>query len=363
MKNIINYVQEEKASFSDKAFREIDSLVLSQLAYLYFDGFVPDLEECAESITLGSIDGKRNKEKLYQNTRDSIKNRKLLQACVSSPRFGDIKINFYVNKLDYIKEKQFSAVTFLLSDDTAYTAFRGTDATFVGWKEDFNMAFSNSIPSQEESVFYLNRVGKLFSGSLKVGGHSKGGNLAVYGAMKCKSYIKNRITDIYSHDGPGFRKEIFDSHEYCQIKNRIRQSIPQSALIGMLLEHHEKYVVVKSRRIGIMQHDPFSWLVNGDDFQYEEQIDNMAVYANRVLQEWLDSLNDENRERFVDTLYSVIKATGAKSFSDLTEEWWEKVPAALDAIRGTDEETKHFVLQTIRTLIIMSVRNLHLELK
>ncbi len=358
MKNIIDYVKEEKASFSNKAFRGIDSLVLSQLSYLYFDGFVPNIADRAAPVTVADMASKVDTEELYNYTVDKLKKKKLLMSLMDSPRFREIGINYYVNKLDYAKEKQFSAVTFHLSDATTYIAFRGTDSTFVGWKEDFNMAFSTTIPSQEESVIYLDEVGKLASGDLKIGGHSKGGNLAVYAAMKCKPHIQNRITDIFSHDGPGFREEVFSSMEYQRIKDRIHQFMPQSALIGMLLEHHEKYVVVKSKRIGVMQHDPFSWLVEGDDFQYQEDIDDMAVFANKTIQTWLESLDDEKRELFVDTLYSIIKATGAKTFYDLTEDWWDKALAALHAIRSIDEETRSFVLHTIHSLIIMAVRNL-----
>ncbi len=358
MKNIIDYAEEEQESFSNKPFHIIDSLVLSQLAYLNFDGFVFDLAVSEKAVLLGNIKEMENWEALYRNTRDSTRNRKLIQALINSPRFCNMKINYYVNKLDYAKEKQFSAVTFYLSDGTAYIAFRGTDATFIGWKEDFNMAFSSIVPSQEESVLYLNSIGRRISGSLKVGGHSKGGNLAVYAAMKCEADIRDRITDVFSHDGPGFREEIFDSAEYRNIKERIHQSLPQSALIGMLLEHHEKYEVVRSSRIGIMQHDPFSWMIKDGDFQYREDINNVAAYTNRTIQIWLNSLDDEGRELFVDTLYSVIKATGAKSFSDLTEDWWEKSHAVLDAIWEIDEETRHFVLQTIRSLIVIAFKSL-----
>lgn len=363
MRNIIDYVETEKTPFSGRAFGGADSLVLSQLAYLHFDGFVPDIADRSASVTLPYIASKENMKELYKYTRVSIKNKKLLMAFIESPRFRDTRINHYVNKLDYASEKQFSAVTFHLSDGTAYIAFRGTDSTFVGWKEDFNMAFSSQIPSQKESVLYLNTVGRLIPGRLMVGGHSKGGNLAVYAAMKCESDIQNRVTDIFSHDGPGFRAEVFQSSGYRQVKERIHRFLPQSALIGMLLEHHEKYVVVKSRGIGIMQHDPFSWLIEGDDFQYQEEIDNIAIFANRTLQAWIDSLDNENRELFVDTLYSVIKATGAKEFSDLTEDWWKKSRAALYAIRDIDEETRRFVLQTIRSLVIIAVKNLRVEAK
>ncbi|MEY8353494.1 DUF2974 domain-containing protein [Lachnospiraceae bacterium 54-53] len=363
MRNMIDYVETEKASFQEKAFHGVDSLVLSKLAYFSFDGFVPDLEGGMSSASIRELAERDDREELYRNTSERGRNKRLLMALAASPRFSGIGAGFYVNRLDFVKEKQFSATTFLLGDGTAYVAFRGTDSTFVGWKEDFNMSFSRTIPSQEESVLYLNAVGGSFSGGLRLGGHSKGGNLAVFASMNCREEIRERITDIYSHDGPGFRKEVFQSTEYRQVRNRIRHSMPQSALIGMLLEHHETYVVVKSRRIGIMQHNPYSWLVKDDDFEYLEEIDPMAVYADRTIREWLGSLSDEKRELFIDTLYSVMKATDARFFSDLTVDRRSKARAALSAIRGIDEETRHFVLQTVGSLMAMAVKVLKAEMK
>lgn len=363
MGNIINYVLDEKEPFSSKAFHAIDSLVFAQLAYLNFEGFVPDITEEAAPILLGQLVSKENEANLYLNTRDVIKNQRLLHAAAESPRFQNTYINYFVNEIDDSTEKQFSAVTFLMDDGVAYIAYRGTDATFVGWKEDFNMSFSITVPSQTESARYLDQVGKLLNGEFITGGHSKGGNLAVYATMKCHSDIQKRVKDIYSLDGPGFRKELFESEEYQRIKDRIHQLIPQTALVGMLLESYENYVVVKSRQLGIMQHDPFSWVVKNNDFVYLEQVDNISLYTNKVLDTWLASLSDEKRALFIDTLYNVIKSTGAKSFSDLTEDWWEKFPAALYTIRGLDEVTLRFVIQTIQSLIRISVRMLHSDIK
>ncbi len=361
MKNIIHYAKNEKRTFTSKAFCAVDSLVLSQCAYLYFDGFVADIAERSAPVTIATIAANENIESLYQYTMDSKNNQKLLLALANSPRFRNIKMNYYVNKLDYANEKQFSACTFILNDGTAYVAYRGTDSYFVGWKEDFNMAYTCPVPSQEESVYYLNTVGALLSLRLRIGGHSKGGNLAVYAAMKCNTDIQSRIIDIFCHDGPGFREEVFATSDYRKIKDRIHLFVPQSALIGLLSEHREKYVVIKSSRIGIMQHDPYSWLIEGSDFVYLPDVNHIAVLANKTLTKWLSSLDDKKREVFVDTLYSVIKATGAKTFYDLTEDRRDKALAALDAIRGIDEETRRFVRQVVRSLILMAVNTLRAE--
>ena len=360
-KNIIHCAENEKRTFASKAFCAVDSLILSQFAYFYFDGFVADITERSASVTIAAIAAKENTESLYTNLIDSKKNKKLLLALANSPRFRNIEMNYYVYKLDYAKEKQFSACTFILNDGTAYVAYRGTDSYFVGWKEDFNMAYTCPVPAQEEGVYFLNTVGALLSSRLRIGGHSKGGNLAVYAAMKCNTDIQNRIIDIFCHDGPGFREEVFASSDYRKIKDRIHLFVPQSALIGLLSEQHEKYVVIKSNRMGIMQHDPYSWLVEEGDFVYLPDVNHIAVLANKTLTKWLSSLDDKKREVFVDTLYSVIEATGAKTFYDLTEDRRDKALAALDAIRETDEETRRFVKQVVRSLVLTAVKSLRAE--
>ena len=70
-------------------------------------------------------------------------------------RFGNMLATKYVNKIETEQEKQFSAITVLMPDDTIYVSFRGTDNTIVGWKEDFNMSFKSHIASQISAKEYL----------------------------------------------------------------------------------------------------------------------------------------------------------------------------------------------------------------
>jgi len=358
MKNIVSYAAEQTDSFSKKPFNAVDSLILSQFSYLNFDGFVPGISETAKPVRIAETAEMENIDVLFRGVRDNESNRKLLKTLATSPRFSNIRMTFYVNKIDIYEEKQFSAITYLLDDETAYVAFRGTDATFVGWKEDFNMGFISPVPSQEEGVKYLNAVGYMIASELIVGGHSKGGNIAVYSAMKCHQHIRDRIIRVFNHDGPGFREEVFHCPGYQSIKDRIHKTIPQSSVIGMLLHNQESYYVVKSNRFWIMQHDPFSWQVKDDDFLYLQAVKSSTMFMNSALNKWIGSLDDSKRELFVETLYEVIKATGAMTYYDLTEDWYNKASAALKAIKGIDEETRSFVLKTIGSLFVLAAKSL-----
>ena len=358
MKNIINYVMEEDCSFESRKFNAVDSLVLSQLAYLNFDDIVPGLSDVATPITIKEIAVMENPDRLFHDVRESKSNQQLLFALANSSRFGNTKLGFYMNQIDSEAEKQFSAITCLLGDGSAYIAYRGTDSTFVGWKEDFNMAFISPVPSQEEGVAYLNAVAEKIPNNLKIGGHSKGGNIAVYSAIYCSQIVQGRIVQIFSHDGPGFRDEVFHSDGYGIIKDRIYKTLPQSAIIGILLQYQEKYSVVKSNHIWFMQHDPFSWLVYGNDFQYAQSVNRNALYMNGTLTQWMNSYDDQKRKLFVNTLFDVIKATNATTVYDLTGDWPQKAVAVLGAIKGIDAETKAFVFQTIRALFGLAVKNI-----
>lgn len=361
--NIVDYTESQMDDFKTTKFNLVDSLVLSQSVYIHFNKVVPMLADNKAPIKIGDLLKAEHIPQMLHNVRDPKSNRRLLLALGMSPRFRNIQMCCYSDSLNVTEQKQFAAVTYLLDDETAYVAYRGTDSTIVGWKEDLNMAFMSPVPAQEEGVSYLNAVAQQFTHRLMVGGHSKGGNLAVYSAMECHPAVQDRIVGIYSHDGPGFRDEIFTSEKYASIKTRIHKVLPQSSLVGMLLEHQEDYVVVKSEQFGIMQHDPFSWIISKGDFQYTQGITGGAEHINTVINQWLLSLDDEKRELFITTLYRVIESIGVDNFSDLTEDWHKKAVTAMETVRGIDPETKRFVFETIKSFLALYVKNLRFYLK
>jgi len=354
---IIDYVNTMNEGFRERPFCEVDSLVLSQFSYLRFNGFVPTPSHPEESISIRELVAMDHLSWLFLDVRDQKSNLKLLLALCESPRFADVRLCRYVDQIDRSLEKQFSALTFLIDREMAYVAFRGTDSTFVGWKEDFNMAFMDSVPAQLEGVRYLDDL--IDDGrNLLVGGHSKGGNVAVYAAMFCSPSVERRIIRVYSHDGPGFSDAIFHHERYAQIRHKICKTLPHSSLIGMLLQQQEVFKVVKSNRFWIMQHDPFSWLVEGDDFCYVRTIASNAEYFNKVLNSWVSSLEPSQRALFIDSLYEVIQSTQATTFRDLLDNKREKAIAAAFAIRDIDEETRRFILKTLSSLFVVLVEEL-----
>ena len=219
----------------------------------------------------------------------------------------------YVNQLNTEEEKQFSAITILMPDDTMYVAYRGTDNTIVGWKEDFNMSFQALVPSQIDAAKYLANIAEKYQYKIRVGGHSKGGNLAVYAAAFCDKKIKKRIIDVYNNDGPGFQEKIIETTEYQEILPKVHTYMPQTSIIGRLLNHEERITILKSTQTGIMQHDLYTWQVLGDKF-IRDEFTNSSEFIDHTISDWLKAVSPEQREKFIDTLFEVLNATEARYF-------------------------------------------------
>lgn len=337
-------------SFREKSMCEVDALALCQLSYLKFDGLVPGMRENASSVTLASLKNHPDYEKIYADVRYSEVNHKLIEGMLSGCRFRNLKLNCYVNDVEKERETQFSAITYLLEDGTIFIAFRGTDESIVGWKEDFNMAFQAPVPGQENAVRYVNNIASRFKSSFYVGGHSKGGNFAVYSAMNCKPNLQERIRKVFSLDGPGFRPEVLEKCNTGILKSRLVKILPVSSLIGMLFGSDKEYRVVKSKNMGIGQHDPYSWLVEEDHLVYADDVYEGVRKRNEALNAWILSLSEEQVRVFVDTLFGVLAASESDNLIDMTGQWKRSMNGMLAALKGVDSETAKVIRQVIGAL-------------
>lgn len=266
-RNMLDYVRTELDTFDGRGFCTVDSLVLSWLAYTRLPADDPALAPALgwEGVRLADLYRAEYFATYYAGMWGEEPGLDLLAAVAASPRFRDVRVMGYVDATDPQAEKQFAAMTFRLTEDLSYVAFRGTDASLVGWKEDFNLAYRCPVPSQVEAAHYLADAAARVGGDLLVGGHSKGGNLAVYAAATAPRDASGRVTRIFSHDGPGFLAEFLATEDYRRVEGRVEKTLPQSSVVGMLLEQQEGYRVVRSNRAMIWQHDPFSWVVEGCD--------------------------------------------------------------------------------------------------
>lgn len=358
MGTILDYLKEYgDYTLEERPFDEVDSLVLCQFAYLKFDGLAPSPGDKKPAVSLQELMEHADYDRLYADERYREDNTALFMGMYHSNRFHDLKVYNYVNQIDLETETQFSAATFLLPGGVCYVAYRGTDETIVGWKEDLNLAFSEPVKGQHLSVDYLNRTAKDISGSFYVGGHSKGGNLATYACMYCDPEVRRRIMAIYDHDGPGFRPEVKARGAYDEVEDRIHKTIPHSSIVGMILYSDGVYRVVESKTIGLAQHNPYTWLVRDDHFQIVDELYAGRKFWDETLNEWILSLTQEQMHTFVDTFYQIILASETDNLIDFTANWFKSIQKIGAALGEIDPQTGKAIIQIMKSLFEIASLN------
>lgn len=349
-RNILTYLGGEFQTFAERPLCEVDSLVLSCLSYYRLpEEFAA--ARTSEGMALAGLFCAERFEAMTRGLWDPDGLVQLLAAAVASPRLRGTRVCGYVDEFDEAAEKQFSAVTLRLPGGGAYVSFRGTDNTLVGWREDFNMAFETGVPSQLAAVDYLCRAAREVDGPLWVGGHSKGGNLAVYAASRCPADVAARLRAVFSHDGPGFTAETLAEPAWRDRARLVHKTVPRSSLIGMLFEQQEDYSVVASTATGPLQHDPFSWVVEGTDFVREEGLGRGASFVDEGLNEWITSMTPVEREGFVEALFSVLNSGGKDSFGSLKESWQTSLPAMARELAGLGPSERANIARAVRLLV------------
>ncbi len=321
MSNLLDYLAWRGDLTLDKdPFNSIDALILSCLSYVNFDKVVPP--KAQGKITIEKASEKffflHSEEELAQDKSFISFAPAMLKALGQSERFKNAYLSYYVDDTDIFREIQFAAVEIDTSDDRVFISFRGTDDTIIGWKEDFNLSFM-TVPAENEAAAYLEKVMKGRLDKVRLGGHSKGGHLAVYAALAANSDLTSRIENIYNFDGPGFNHEAMESDQFKTIKPKISKFIPESSIVGRLLENTVEPVVIKSTELGIMQHDPLSWQMEGKQFITCDFPDKISNLFDETMTTWLGEMSFDERKVFVDELFSVFEASGCENLSMLTK--------------------------------------------
>ena len=279
----------------------------------------------------------------------------VMRAMAATPRFRDVKMFAFEDSYDEEKVMQFSAVSFLLPDESVFVAYRGTDTTLVGWVEDFNMSFMSAVPAQLRATEYAAEVAERVSRrSLRIGGHSKGGNLAAWAAIHLPEKLQTkRLLAAYNNDGPGFSAEVLTSDGFARVAEKLHTFIPESSAVGMLLEHAEDYTIIDSTNRSLMQHEPLSWNVLGNEFVYLGQRSEAARLGDNVIREWLAGLTREERQEFVETLHEILSLGGkTKTLEDLHSGGLSSGVALLKEYAGADEKKKKMLSELLGRLAV-----------
>ena len=347
-------------TFDEVPLNVVDALLLSQMSYLNLQGIIGKTErkkECTLAQAAKRFWQLHTEEEFEDCLSFAVRSAgRLLRDMAKTKRFRDLVLRNYVNRNDLNMEEQFAALEIVLNRKESYISFGGTDDTLIGWKEDFNMCFLSPIPAQMDAKSYLESV-LLGSGrKVYIGGHSKGGNLAVYSAVKCKKLFRRSILHVYNFDGPGFNKEFIESERYQDMKERIETWVPESSVVGMLLEHEEDYQVVKSSQNGFMQHDATSWEVLGAGFIELPAVKQSSRRLAAGVKEWMNGLSPEELSQFGERIYEVLTATDAKTLADLNKDRWKSITSIIQSFNAMDKKTKEMLFDLIKAMVGANVK-------
>lgn len=355
MNTIIDYLDwRGDLSFGQSEFNEVDNLILAQTSYL----------------NLGVLKGQARMEDIGKRYKKIIQRRNenpekyvseftarveyMFLKAAKSRRFKDVLITDFINKFDEVRESQFSAMTFLIDSDLMYVAYRGTDDTIVGFKENLNMSFSAPVPGQIDAVQYLKHIIKKFSDrDVIVGGHSKGGNFAVYATSGLTDEERKRIKCVYNNDGPGFTENILKSEGYIKTAGIVRKYLPKDSLVGILMDDEEEYTVINaSGASGILQHDGLNWEVKGTEFVRKEDFSKKSKFIDKTIKHWLYGLDRKERELFVDELYDIVRVSmNAKRLNDLSENRIKMTYSFFRRMGDLDRDKREMIQNTVLKLI------------
>lgn len=362
MDNILTYVKwRGDIQFYERSFNDVDALIFATLAYAEWDGIVGNGE-----ITLS------NASQQFMLSEDRIHDAKrytyspevpvLVGKMIHANRYKNVIIKNYKSFFNKDEEVQFAAVTFVLEDGTSVIAYRGTDSSILGWKEDFHMTYKEEIPAQKYALTYfkemlpLKEKKKWFSFKTKkekalyLVGHSKGGNLAMYTAIKA-SEAHSQITRVYNFDGPGFLKSFYDKNDVSKILSKIKMYLPSASIIGRLLEHKEEHIVIEGYDSGLMQHSAFRWQVKKDGFVKADALkpssDSYIAYIDKVLL----SKSDAQKEKLISAVFSALEKLNIDEIGDMGE---LSLKQALDSVKEfglMSNEDKRFFLDCLRFIM------------
>ena len=356
MDNLYDYLYwRGDLSFKSVPPNEIDFVIFSVLSYIDFSSvFVSDDLNIRYSLEKLALLMAENGSLVPKPETPSfeVECLELLPLLATKTRFKDVSVLGYSCNTEKDNVLQFAAISFLLPSPELVVSFRGTDATLIGWKEDFMMSFKKSVGSQECGLEYLEKVAQVTSSPISLVGHSKGGNVASYSALKASKAVQTRIDQVYSFDGPGFNEQSLKSLNNPEMKKRLTTLVPQGSVVGILMQHEEPIEVVYScKKGGISQHMPFTWEVHVDHFKRLEERDRASLMFDKSIRKWLEGLDEEEINSFINSFFATADDAGVQSVSDLKLKPGKTLSNLIKVYSKKDLKTRKQIEKTIGALL------------
>lgn len=318
--NIVDYIEKYgNLTFEEKELTEIDKLLFSILSYIKYDGSVSYNSSNKKTLKQVCDDYfSTHDEKDFKNIFHTIRfSTVLLEKIKNMKRYSGLLLynDIYIGD----SKQQFSALTIELNSNLVYVSFEGTDHLVSGWREDCAMTYKKFVPAQIQAIRYLNRHFKFRNCEIILGGHSKGGNLALVSALYSNPMIFNRIKEVCSYDGPGLSVEQLKMSRYKRLKDRYNLFIPETSVFGLLL-NVEDYQVVKTNKLPFFSHDPMTWKIEDDHFS-TGKLSNFSKILDEGLDKWIDKYTKVERKSFFDCVFKVFENNNITSLIDVMDNY------------------------------------------
>lgn len=368
MANVVDYLHwRGDLTFENDPFNNVDNLILSILSYLGFGGVVPS-ERSEKRVQLGDACAKilkKLKDDPSLITGFSRVDGTFLEALVDAPRFANIELGRYVDRINVEKSLQFAAFTAYLPTGQMFVSFRGTDGTLVGWRENLNLSFKVTSADKSAALYLEKRIREHLAegnnstcSNVMVGGHSKGGNLASYAATVCPEELLGTIERVWSNDGPNMCPELLHTTAHQILGEKYIRILPEFSVVGMIFDDPAvPKLIVKSSETGMMAHDGVSWQVMRNTFEFADDFQLECKKINEAFSNWYKELPLSDREHFTNELFDALSAGGAVYFSDIISSPANLQPVVA-ALTKTEKQTKEVFFDLLSSLVNASATSL-----
>ena len=336
--HLLSYARKNKDPFDITPFNVVDCLVISWLAYFDYAKVKDQLP-----LTFKQIESKPyfKKQDPYVSSFVPIYSRKFMHALANSQRFQDAELIAYEYVMDKKNSAQFAAIAVRLAGRIVI-AFKGTDDSYTGWREDFELSYKGQIFSYTLGEEFVNRIIEKYDEQIVLCGHSKGGNVATY--LLSQMEDDSRIEHVYSFDGPGFRGQGLFKRKEDRLK-KFTKIVPQSSLVGVLFSNETDIKIIRSRSVLVAQHIPLFWVVRDNDFVYVKKRTLSSRYLEKSLNAWIESLKDDERERFTEIVFGELDKLEAKDFTAFFKHILGQIKPVYEAYLGLDKDDKKLLFR------------------
>ena len=353
MKNVISYVEKYgDMTFEEKSIGEIDYAILSILSYINYDSILYSNETKVKlKDALTSFFEKYTKKELSTHGLGLKDAYKIAETILDTNRYRDLKLYNYVYETN--DNLQFSAMFIDINSRTVFISIEGTDDEVAAWKEDFEMAYSHFIPAQRKCIHYLNqKITLLKEKKYIIGGHSKGGNLALMGAMYLNPLKQNKIKDIYSFDGPGLNDRDFRSFRYMSLKKKYHLYLSNYSLVGLLLNRPDDAKIVSSYHKGLLAHSLYNWRVTDDKFYCVNNLSSFSRAFDKAFRKWLDKYDLKTKRLLVEDVFDIFNRCNITTLYKIHAKDLKEIKTILRETSNLSDDTKAILMDLIKTLVI-----------